>query len=148
MTLLNENPHSCVAFRNLYIESRYLINLFLKFCIYMVVFLLWGVGVNKNYYHRFVFVKQHYGKSKEYFTLRKMQVPFSNSIPIGNAELRWECSPEHLIVATINTWFDAVQIFAALTVCIVVAVCAVRICTFWCLCIWTSSDGTVHHQYE
>ena len=28
MTLLNENPHPCVAFRNLYIESKYLINMF------------------------------------------------------------------------------------------------------------------------
>ena len=44
MTLLNENPHPCVAFRNLYIESRYLINMFLKFCIDMVFCLLWGGG--------------------------------------------------------------------------------------------------------
>ena len=39
------------------------------------------VEVNNNYYYRFVFDKQHYGKSKEYFALRKMQVPFS--MPIG-----------------------------------------------------------------
>ena len=47
MTLLNENPHPCVAFRNLYIESRYLINMFLKFCIDMVFCLLW-VGWGKQ----------------------------------------------------------------------------------------------------
>ena len=41
MTLLNENPHPCVAFHNLFIESRYLINMFLKFCIDMVFCLLW-----------------------------------------------------------------------------------------------------------
>ena len=41
MTLLNENPHPCVAFRNLYIESRYLINMFIKFCIATVCCLLW-----------------------------------------------------------------------------------------------------------
>ena len=47
MTLLNENPHPCVAFRNLFIESRYLINMFSKFCIDIVFFLLW-VGWGKK----------------------------------------------------------------------------------------------------
>ena len=42
MTLLNENPHPCVAFRNLYIGFRYLINMFLKFCIDTVFCLLCG----------------------------------------------------------------------------------------------------------
>ena len=41
MTLLNENPHPWVAFRNLYIESWYLIHMFLKFCIDTVFSLLW-----------------------------------------------------------------------------------------------------------
>ena len=59
MTLLNENPHPCVAFRNLYIVSMYLIYMFLKFCIDTVFCLLWGgVEVNNNYYYRFVFVRQ------------------------------------------------------------------------------------------
>ena len=84
MTLLNENLHPCLAFRNLYIEPRNLINMFLKFCIDMVFCFLMGVQVNNNYYYRFVFDKQQFGKSKEYFALRKMQVPFS--MPIGNAE--------------------------------------------------------------
>ena len=64
LTLLNENPHPCIAFRNLYIEFMYLINMFLKFYIDTVFCLLWGVKVNNNYYYRFVFDKQHYGKSK------------------------------------------------------------------------------------
>ena len=42
MTLLNENLHPCVAFRILYKESRYLIDMFLKFCIDTVFCLLWG----------------------------------------------------------------------------------------------------------
>ena len=42
MTLPKENPHPCVAIRNLYMESRYLINMFLKFCIDMVFCLLLG----------------------------------------------------------------------------------------------------------
>ena len=72
MTLLNENPHHCVAFRNLYIESRYLINMFLKFFTLIWCFVSCGlVEVNNNYYYRFVFDKKHYGKSKECFPLRK-----------------------------------------------------------------------------
>ena len=42
MTLLNETQHPCVAFRNLYKESMYLINIFFKFCIDMMFCLLWG----------------------------------------------------------------------------------------------------------
>ena len=91
MTLLNENPHPCVAFRN-YMEFMYLINMFLKFLT------LWGVKVNNNYYYRFVFDKQHYGKSKEYFDFRKMQVPFS--VPIGNEETQE--THEHLCMGTVR----------------------------------------------
>ena len=42
MTLLTENPHPSVAFPNLYIKSRYLINMFFKFFIDTVFCLLWG----------------------------------------------------------------------------------------------------------
>ena len=81
MTLLKENPLPCVAFRNLYIESRCLINTFLNFALIRCFVFCGGVEVNNNYYCRFFFIiKQHYGKSKEYFALRKMQVPFS--VPI------------------------------------------------------------------
>ena len=45
MTLLNENPHPCVAFRNQYRKPRYLINMVFKFCIDTVFCLLWrGCG--------------------------------------------------------------------------------------------------------
>ena len=74
--------------------------MFLKFCTDMVFCLLWGVEVNNNYYYRFVFDKQYYGKSKEYFALRKMHVTFS--VPIGNAEFRCECSSEHKCMGTVR----------------------------------------------
>ena len=45
MKLLNKNPHPCVAFRNLYIESRYLINKFFKFCNDTVFCLQWGLTI-------------------------------------------------------------------------------------------------------
>ena len=57
MTLLNENPHPCVAFRNLYIESRYFINIFLKFRTDMVFCLLW-VGWGKQQLLLSVYLRQ------------------------------------------------------------------------------------------
>ena len=102
VTLLNENPHPCVAIRNIYIESMYLINRFWigNFALIWCFVSCGLVEVNNNYCYRFVSDKQHYGKSKEYFASRKMQVPFS--VPIGNAELRCECSPEHLCKGTVR----------------------------------------------
>ena len=73
--------------------------MFVKFCIDIFVS-CGGVEENDNYYYRFVFDKQHYGKSWEYFTVQKMQVPFS--MPIGNAELWYECSPEYLCKGTVR----------------------------------------------
>ena len=46
--------------------------MFVKFCTDIIVSCL---EVTDNYYYyRFAFDKQHYGKSKEYFSLRKMQL--------------------------------------------------------------------------
>ena len=73
--------------------------MFVKFCTDLYV-PCQGVEVkDNNYYYRFVFDKEHNGKSKEYFAVRKMQVPFN--MPIRYAELRYECSPEHFCMGAV-----------------------------------------------
>ena len=73
MKCLNVNSHPRSAFRNLYIESRYLI-CFLKFCIDVFVSCR-RIEVNDNYIPGFLFDKQYSGKYKEYFASQKIEVP-------------------------------------------------------------------------
>ena len=76
---MNKNLHPCLAFRNLHIESRDLINMFLKFNIDLF-------------------------ESKDCFDSGKMQIPFS--MPIGNVELMHECSSEHFRTGTVRLQAD------------------------------------------
>ena len=82
MTRLNENPHRCLAFRNLNIESRYLI-CFLKVCI--DIFVSCGGGGSKHAFPSIVLretpiiMTSITGKTKEYFASQKIQEPFNNN---------------------------------------------------------------------